>query len=53
VAKWRACLATGEVFEYETRVRSANGEYRWMFHHRKVPLRDANGNIVIRLDRRG
>jgi PAS domain S-box-containing protein len=45
VAKWRACLGTGEVFEYETRVRSANGEYRWMFH-RKVPLRDANGNIV-------
>ena len=38
VAKWRACLATGEVFEYETPVRSANGEYRWMFHHRKVPL---------------
>jgi PAS domain S-box-containing protein len=45
VAKWRACLATGEIFEYETRVRSATGEYRWMFH-RKVPLRDANGNIV-------
>src|ERR1700720_2397861 len=45
VAKWRACLATGEIFEYETRVRSANGEYHWMFH-RKVPLRDANGNIV-------
>ena len=45
VAKWQACLASGEVFEYETRVRSANGEYRWMFH-RKVPLRDANGNIV-------
>jgi PAS domain S-box-containing protein len=45
VAKWRACLATGEVFEYETRVRSANGEHRWMFH-RKVPLRDANGSIV-------
>jgi len=45
VAKWRACLATGEIFEYETRVRRANGDYRWMFH-RKVPLRDANGNIV-------
>jgi PAS domain S-box-containing protein len=45
VAEWRACLATGETFEYETRVRRANGEYRWMFH-RKVPLRDANGNIV-------
>jgi len=45
VTKWRACLATGEIFEYETRVRRADGEYRWMFH-RKVPLRDANGDIV-------
>jgi PAS domain S-box-containing protein len=45
VAKWRACLVSGEIFEYETRVRRADGEYRWMFH-RKVPLRDANGNIV-------
>jgi PAS domain S-box-containing protein len=45
VAKWRACLATGEIFEYETRVCRGNGEYRWMFH-RKVPLHDANGNIV-------
>jgi PAS domain S-box-containing protein len=45
LAKWRSCLTTGEVFEHETRVLRANGEYRWMFH-RKVPLRDANGNIV-------
>jgi PAS domain S-box-containing protein len=45
VAQWRACLVSGEIFEYETRVRRANGEYRWMFH-RKVPVRDANGNIV-------
>jgi PAS domain S-box-containing protein len=45
VAKWRACLANGETFEYETRVRRADGDYRWMFH-RKVPLRDANGYIV-------
>ena len=45
LAKWRACLVSGETFEYESRVRSANGEYRWMFH-RKVPLRDADGNIV-------
>ena len=45
VAKWRASLATGEIFEYEARVRRANGDYRWMYH-RKVPLRDANGNIV-------
>jgi PAS domain S-box-containing protein len=45
LTKWRACLATGEIFEHETRVRRANGDYRWMFH-RKVPLRDANGHIV-------
>jgi PAS domain S-box-containing protein len=45
VAKWRACLTTGEIFEYETRVRRADGEYRWMFH-RKVPLRDERANIV-------
>src|SRR5690348_89794 len=45
LTKWRACLATGEIFEYETRVRMANGDYRWMFH-RKVPLHDSNGNIV-------
>ncbi len=45
LTKWRASLATGHIFEYETRVRRANGEYRWMFH-RKVPVRDAKGNIV-------
>ncbi len=45
VAKWRASLATGEIFEFETRVRGADGEYRWMYH-RKVPLRDADGNII-------
>jgi PAS domain S-box-containing protein len=45
VAKWLACLASGEVFEFETRVRRADGEYRWMFH-RKVALRDERGNIV-------
>src|SRR3984885_1213563 len=44
VARWRASLATGEIFEYEARVRRANGEYRWMYH-RKVPLRNADGNI--------
>ena len=45
VAEWRACLATGKIFEYETRVRRAGGEHRWMFH-RKVPLRDERGDIV-------
>jgi formate hydrogenlyase transcriptional activator len=45
VAKWRACLVSGEDFVYETRVRRADGEYRW-FLHRKVPLRDESGKIV-------
>ena len=45
VDNWRACLASGEIFEYETRVRRCDGQYRWMFH-RKVPLRDEQGNIV-------
>ena len=45
LAEWRASLASGEIFRYETRVRRSDGEYRWMFH-RKVPLRDERGNIV-------
>jgi PAS domain S-box-containing protein len=45
VAKWRASLATGEIFEFEARVRLANGDYRWMFH-RKIPLLDRNGGII-------
>lgn len=43
--RWRASLASGEAFQYESRVRRANGEYRWMLHH-KVPQRDEHGNIV-------
>jgi PAS domain-containing protein len=42
MAKWRACLATGKIFENETRLRRANGEYRWMFH-RKVPTARRTG----------
>src|SRR5260370_33110355 len=45
VAKWRGCLASGEPFEYEARVRRADGEYRWMLH-RKVALRDNQGIII-------
>ena len=43
VAKGRACLATGEKFGSETRVRGADGEYRSKLHG-KVPLRDRRGN---------
>src|SRR6267378_7312112 len=45
VAKWRAALKSGEPFEAESRVRRADGEYRW-FLHRKVPLRDELGKIL-------
>jgi PAS domain S-box-containing protein len=45
VARWRACLVSGENFEYEIRIRRANGEYRWHLV-RGVPLRDEAGNIV-------
>ncbi len=45
VQKWRASLASGEPFLLETRVRRADGEYRWMLHH-KVAVRDEHGNIV-------
>src|SRR6266403_4679758 len=45
VANWRAALESGESFECESRVRRADGEYRW-FLHRKVPLRNEVGKIV-------
>jgi PAS domain S-box-containing protein len=45
VEKWRASVESGEPFEAESRVRRADGEYRW-FLHRKVPLRDDVGTIV-------
>jgi len=43
--KWRASLASGAPFLHETRVRRADGQYRWMLHH-KVALRDESGKIV-------
>jgi PAS domain S-box-containing protein len=43
--KWRACLSTGDCFEAESRVRRADGQYRWVWM-RNVPLRDDTGRIV-------
>jgi PAS domain S-box-containing protein len=45
VEKWRASLASGEPFLYEARVLRADGEYRWMLHH-KVALRHECRQIV-------
>jgi PAS domain S-box-containing protein len=43
--EWRASLASGEPFLHEARVLRADGEYRWMLHH-KVAVRDGAGKIV-------
>ena len=46
LTRWQACRASGEVFQYETRVRRADGQYLW-FLHRNVPQWDDQGNAVM------
>lgn len=41
----RVSLASGEPLVHEARVRRADGEYRWMLHH-KVAVRDETGKII-------
>lgn len=41
---WRASLASGQPFLHEGRVLRADGEYRWMLHH-KVAAFDERGQI--------
>ena len=43
--KWRASLTSGDPVEFETRVRRADGEYRW-FLARAAPQRDEAGNVI-------
>jgi PAS domain S-box-containing protein len=45
VSRWRFSIASGGLFLHEARVRQADGEYRWMLHH-KIGLRDEHGEIV-------
>jgi len=42
---WQHSVETGSPYEFEHRIRRADGEYRW-FQSRGLPLRDANGHIV-------
>lgn len=42
--KWRHSIATREVFEVESRVRSAEGSYRW-FYSRGVPVLNVDGTV--------
>jgi formate hydrogenlyase transcriptional activator len=43
--RWRTAIATGQPATSESRVRFADGEYRWMLH-RIQPLRDELGKTV-------
>jgi PAS domain S-box-containing protein len=45
VSKWRAAIVSGEPLVAESRVRRADGEYRW-FLHQKVPVKDEHGNVI-------
>jgi PAS domain S-box-containing protein len=45
VQKWRESIVTGEGFEGTARVRRADGEYRWMLHH-KLAMRGDSGEII-------
>ena len=45
-ARWRESVETGRPYDYEARLRRADGTYRW-FHTRGFPLRDAEGHIVL------
>ena len=42
---WRAAVASGNAMEAEARMRSADGQYRWLLI-RGVPLRDRSGKII-------
>lgn len=43
--EWAHCLATGEPYEIEYRLRHHSGEYRWTIG-RASPIRNAEGRIV-------
>jgi PAS domain S-box-containing protein len=45
VGTMRESFAKGEPFEETSRVRRADGKYRWMLH-RKVPRRNVDGNVI-------
>jgi len=45
VAAWKHAVETGTAYEFEHRLRRADGAYRW-FQSRGFPLRDADGQVV-------
>jgi PAS domain S-box-containing protein len=45
MAAWQHAVQTGQPYEFEHRIRRADGEYRW-FQSRGLPLRDTDGRIL-------
>ena len=44
-ALWHHCLATGEIYEIQYRLRHRSGEFRWTLG-RALPVRDSSGRIT-------
>jgi len=44
-SRWRQCLATGEPYHIEYRLRHRSGDYRWVLGQ-ALPMRDSDGAIV-------
>jgi PAS domain S-box-containing protein len=45
ITAWQHAVETGQPYDFEHRIRRADGMYRW-FQSRGLPLRDAEGRIV-------
>lgn len=46
IIAWRETLNSGEPFQFEYRLRGADGEYRWHISRAK-PMRDSDGQIIM------
>jgi PAS domain S-box-containing protein len=46
LGEWDRCLATGEPYDVEHRVKRRDGRYRWA-RSRAFPRRDSEGNIIL------
>jgi PAS domain S-box-containing protein len=44
-AAWQHAVETGQPYDFEHRIRRADGQYRW-FQSRGLPLRDARGHVI-------
>jgi light-regulated signal transduction histidine kinase (bacteriophytochrome) len=44
-SRWQQCLAKGEAFEVEARLRRKDGAFRW-FVIRSVPVKDVDGQVL-------